>query len=268
MKKLTLILLAFVLVASACKKDEEETTEPDALNPTNKQKGFAIEYTSTTCSLCGHYGGPTLHAYAKDAPHSAVIALHVNGNHDPMADNQLSYGFSQDRPSGGGIPSFWVADQKEDMKDQSAMKNFINAHPTAIAGIDFRYNIDGGKMTVETLTKFFDAGSGDYYLSVYVLEDGIDGSSKAPTGYVQPGTSQSYPNDDYVHDFVIRAASNGNNVMGEKIITNPAKDKEISKTFTFTLDPEWKKSLYPVAVLWHYNPNGNIKYEFVNAYRK
>jgi len=268
MKKLALILFAFVLVASACKKDEETTEEPEALNPTAAQKGFAIEYTSTTCSLCGHYGGPTLHQFAKDAPHSVVIALHVNGNSDPMADNQLSYGFSNDRPSGGGIPSFWIADKKTDMKDAGAMKAYIAANSTAIAGIDIKYTKEGSNMKVETKTKFFAAGTGDYYLSVYILEDGIDGSSKAPAGYVQPGTSSSYPNDDYKHDFVIRAASLNNTVMGEKIMTNPAKGKEISKNYTIPLDATWTHKLYAVAVLWKYDANANIKYSYVNSIRK
>ncbi len=268
MKKLSIILFAFILIASACSKDdEEETPEVKALNPTSAQKGFSIEYTSTTCSLCGHYGGPTLHQFAKDAPHSVVIALHVNAS-DPMANNSLSYGFSSDRPSGGGIPSFWIADKKSDMKDAGAMKAYIAANGTAIAGIDLKYTKEGSNMKVETLTKFFSAGTGDYYLSVYILEDGIDGSSKAGTGYVQPGTSSVYPNDDYKHDFVIRAASANNNVMGEKIMTNPASGKEISKNFTIPLDAAWTHKLYAVAVLWKYDSSAPIKYSYINAMRK
>lgn len=265
MKKFSLLLLAFVLVMGACKKDEEP--EPEALNPTAAQKGFAIEYTSTTCSVCGNTGGPLIHKYAEDAPHGVVIALHVNGNSDPMANNQLSYGFHDDRPSGGGIPSFWVGDDKTALSNQDAMTDLL-ATGDAIAGIDMKYSKDGNSMKVETLTKFFKAASGDYYLSVYVLENGIDGSSTAPTGYVQPGTSNSYPNDDYKHDFVIRAASVNNNVMGEKIVTNPTANQEISKSYTITLDPSWEKTLYAVAVIWKYDMNGTLKYSYVNSIRK
>lgn len=265
MKKLSLLLLAFVLVLGACKKEEE--TDAEALNPTATQKGFAIEYTSTTCSICGSKGGPLIHKYAEDAPNSVVLALHVNGSSDPMANNQLSYGFSDDRPSGGGIPSFWVGDEKTSTNDQDAMLNLI-ATGNAIAGVDIKYTKEGDNMKVETLTKFFGAGTGDYYLSVYILENGIDGSSTAPTGYVQPGASYSYPNDDYKHDFVIRAASVGNNVMGEKIVTDPTADQEISKSYTIALDPSWEKTLYAVAVIWKYDMNGTIKYSYVNSIRK
>lgn len=268
MKKLAVLLFAFALIASGCSKDEEEEPDPvQALNPTAAQKGFCIEYTSTTCSICGSKGGPLLHKYSEDAPNSVVIALHVNGNSDPMANNQLSYGFSNDRPSGGGIPSFWVGDLKTSYSDQDAMNTLV-ASGNAIAGVDLKYNVEGGNMKVETLTKFFGTGTGDYNLSVYVLEDGIDGSSTAPAGYVQPGTSSSYPNDDYKHNFVIRAASMNNSVMGEKIITNPASGKEISNTYSIPLDPSWSSNVYAVAVIWKYDPNGTLEYSYVNAMRK
>jgi len=265
MKKLAFVFMALLIVASSCKKKDDDTVDPNALNPTASQKGFCIEYTSTTCSICGSKGGPLIHKYAKDAPNSVVVALHVNGNHDPMANNSLSYGFS-DRPSGGGIPSFWVGDTKTSTSDDNAMLDLV-ATGDAVAGVDVKYSIDGTTMTVETLTKFFSAAAGNYYLSVYVLEDGIDGSSTAPTGYVQPGASYSYPNDDYKHDFVMRAATLGN-VYGELIYTNPAKDTEVSKSYTITLDASWEKTLYAVAVLWKFDPSGTPEYSFVNAMRR
>lgn len=235
------------------------------MNPTAAQKGFSIEYTSTTCSLCGSKGGPLLHKYADDAPNGVVIALHVNGS-DPMTNNTLSYGFSSDRPSGGGIPSFWVGNDKTATSNQTAMIDLVKSGD-AVAGVDIKYSRDGNNMNVETLTKFFGAATGDYYISVYILEDGIDGSSTAPTGYVQPGASYSYPNDDYKHDFVMRAASN-NNSMGELLVSNPAADKEISKSYTIALDPTWEKTLYAVAVIWKYDMNGTMKYTYVNSIRK
>jgi len=265
MKKLSVILMALLLVFAACNKDDEEEVDPNALNPTAAQKGFSIEYTSTTCSICGSKGGPLIFKYSKDAPNSVVIALHVNGTSDPMANNALSYGFSGDRPSGGGIPSFWVGDLKTSTNDDNAMLDLV-AEGNAVAGVDVKYEISGATMTIETLTKFFAAGSGDYYLSVYVLENGIDGSSTAPTGYVQPGASYSYPNDDYKHNFVIRACSAGD-VMGELLTSSAAKDAEFTKKYTIAIDPTWKNT-YAVAVIWKYDANATIKYSYVNAMRR
>ncbi len=266
MKKLALILMAFVLIASACKKDEEETEDPNALNPTAAQKGFSLEYTATTCSICGSKGGPLIHKYASEAPNSVNLALHVNGNSDPMCNNNLSYGFS-DRPSGGGIPSFWVGDSKTTSSNEDNAMLDLVATGDAVAGVDVVYTIEGTSMKVETKTKFFSAASGDYYLSVYVLEDGVDGSSTAPAGYVQPGASYSYPNDDYKHDFIMRACTVGD-VYGELIVSNPAKDKEISKSYTITLDSEWEKTLYAVAVIWKLDASADPQHVYINAMRR
>lgn len=266
MKKLTLILVAFVLFAAACNKEDENNQDPEALAPTAAQKGFSIEYTSTTCGICGGQGEPLIHKFAKDAPNGVMIALHVNASSDSMADNSLWWDFNDDRPCGSGIPSFWVGDDHITLSDQDAVKNQL-AKGDAIAGIDIRYSKDGNNMKVETLTKFFAAGTGDYYLSVYILEDGIDGSSKAPAGYKQAGASYSHPNDDYKHDYVMRAAS-GNNIKGEKLVSNPAAGKEISKSYTIPLKSNWKQKLYAVAVLWKYNPGGNTEYTYVNSIRK
>ena len=266
MKNLSLILVAFMLVFAACKKDKTGEEDPDALAPTAAQKGFSIEYTSTTCGICGNQGFTLSHQFAKDAPQGVMITLHVNSNSDKMANNTLSYGFNDDRPVQGGIPKFYVGDKKILPSETNAMKDLIS-QGDAVAGIDIKYEKDGSNMKVETLTKFFKAATGDYYLSVYILEDGIDGSSKAPQGYVQAGGKYSHPNDDYKHDFVIRASSMNNNVMGEKIVSNPAQDAEISKSYTIPLDASWK-DVYAVAVLWKYDASGNIKYKYVNSINK
>ena len=266
MKKLSLFLFSFLLVFAACKKDDKQEEDPNALAPTATQKGFAIEYTSITCGICGATGGPLIHKFSDEAPNGVVIALHVNSS-DAMTNNTLAYGFNDDRPVEGGIPKFYVGDNKITTDANSnAMKDLL-AQGDAVAGLDIKYEKDGSSMKVETLTKFFAAASGDYYLSVYILEDGIDGSTKAPQGYVQTGGTYSHPNDDYKHDFVIRASSANNNVMGEKLTSNPAKDSEFSKSYTIPLDASWK-DVYAVAVLWKYEPNGQIKYKYVNSIRR
>jgi hypothetical protein len=263
MNKLGFILLAFVLVFAACKKDEEENK--DELQPTAKQKGFSIEWTSITCSICGASGGPLIHKYQKDAPNSVNIALHVNSSDAMKIENNIYFGFSGDRPSGGGIPSFWVGDEKVSTSGSDNKMIDLVKSGDAIAGIDYTYEKSGNTFTVTTKTKFFSAGTGEYTMSIFLLEDGIDGSSTAATGYKQAGASYSYPNDDYKHDFVMRAALQ--NVMGDVIATNPTSGKEIDKTFKITSKSEWKK-VYPVVVLWKHDPNATIKYSFVNAMRK
>ncbi len=264
MKKLLFILMAFALVASACTKTDDDDDGGDdggssGLNPTAAQKGFAINYTATWCGHCGDWGAPLIHTYADDAPKGVAICAHSG---DPMS-NSLFASFKADRTTGGGIPSFWVGDQKTTNK--SAMANLI-ATGNAVAGVDYTYSVSGGVMTVKTSVKFFAAGSGDYYLSVLVLEDGIDGSSSAGQ-YKQSGTSNSYPNDDYHHDFVLRASSVNGNAYGEKIASSPAKDKTINKEYKISVDASWKNP-YAVALIWKKESGAVPQYKFINSLKK
>lgn len=256
MKKLTLILLAFVLVASACKKEEEE--EENKLDPTSQMRGFAINYTATWCGPCGNWGAPRIHQYAHDAPHGAVITAHASG--DPMHVAHLYSSFSSARETGGGIPSFWVADSKG--TSDGDMKSYIAAHGTAKAGVDMSFEKEGNKMTVKTMTKFFSPTPGEYYLSVLILENGIDGSTSAGA-YKQSGVANP---DTYKHDYVLRASSIDLSAHGEMIASSPSDGKTIEKTYTFTIDPSWKK-VYPVAIIWRKEAGSKPEYKFVNSYK-
>jgi hypothetical protein len=258
MKKLLLAFLAFGLVFSACKKDDDAGDA--GLSPSQTQNGFAINYTATWCGHCGDWGAPLIHDYADAAPNGVAICAH--GSNDPM-NNSLYSSFSSDRTTGGGIPSFWVGDEKT--TSGGAMTALLGQ--AATAGVDYDYSVEGTTMTVNTKTKFFAAGTGQYYLSVLVLEDGIDGSSSAGS-YAQGGTSNSYPNDDYKHDFVLRAAATSGNAYGELISTDPAKDSEVDKTYTITLDATWKNP-YAVCIIWKYDASsGAPEFKYINALKK
>ena len=258
MRKLLLLLAVVGLLFTACKKKDGDGDE-NSLNPTATQNGFAINYTATWCGHCGDWGAPLIHDYATDAPNGVAICAHASG--DPM-NNQLYSSFTADRTTGGGIPSFWVGDTKTN--DGGAMKGLLNqASP---CGVDYKYSIADGVMTIDTKTKFFSAAQGDYYLSVLVLEDGINGNSTAGQ-YKQGGTSNSYPNDDYHHDFVLRASSVTGNAYGALIAQNPAVDFEIEKSYTINVDGSWVNP-YAVCIIWELDPSGTPQYKFVNSLKK
>jgi thiol-disulfide isomerase/thioredoxin len=259
MTKLSIFVLAFVLMVSACKKDDEVV---DSLAPTSTQNGFAVEFTATWCGPCGDWGAPLIHKFGEEAPKGAVISCHASG--DPMYDAALYGSFTADRTTGGGIPSFWVANEKT--TNSSAMTNLI-ATGTAKAGVDYSYEVSGTSMTVKTRTKFFSPDAGEYYISVLVLEDGINGNSTAGE-YKQNGTTNSYPNDDFHHSYVLRASSVVGNAYGSLLVSNPASSAEIDKDFTITLDASWKNT-YPVVIIWKYNAAASApQYEYINSLKK
>ncbi|MFW6224119.1 MAG: Omp28-related outer membrane protein, partial [Bacteroidota bacterium] len=121
--------------------------------------------------------------------------------------------------------------------------------------------IEGNTMSIRTRTKFFQPGQGDYHLSVFVLEDGIDGSDGAPQGYEQTGGG-----NDYTHNCVWRASATSE-IMGELIATDPAADSKVNKNYTVQLDPKWK-DVYPVAVIWKHDDQASVKFKYVNSIRK
>ncbi len=261
MKKLTLILLAFVLIASACEKTEDDDGGDDntsSLNPTATQLGFAINYTATWCGPCGNWGAPRVHKYAEDAPKGAVMTAHASG--DPMHNSALYGSLSGDRPTGGGIPSFWVGD-KSSAGDGDMVA--LLASGNAKAGVDISFEKSGNTMTVKTKTKFFSPDAGEYYLSVLVLEDGIDGSSSSGN-YSQNGVADPAT---YKHDFVLRASSITGNAYGELIKSNPGDGFTVEKTYTISLDASWVDT-YPVAIVWKKTTSGSPSYMYINAMKK
>ena len=130
---------------------------------------------------------------------------------------------------------------------------------TAVAAVTFANEKVGDKMNVNTMVKFFSGTSGDYYLSVYLLESGMDGSASAGN-YAQNGTSDPI----YKHDFVLRTAATPNNAYGEKIATGTiSAGTVVKKSYSITIDPSWNQNVYVAAVLWKLN---GTMYEYVNAW--
>ncbi len=259
MKKALLLAAAVMLIFSACKKDEENNTETE-LTPTAAQKGFILEWTSITCGICGSSGGPALDKFSQDGPKGAMIALHVNSSDSMKVPNNVYWAFSEDRPTGGGIPAFYAGDTKTSYSDDQAVITQINSG-NAVAGVAIDYEIDGNTMSIRTRTKFFQPAQGDYRLSVFVLEDGIDGSDGAPQGYDQAGGGS-----DYTHNCVWRASATSE-IMGELIATDPVADSKVNKNYSVQLDPEWN-DVYPVAVIWKHDDQASVKYSYVNSIRK
>lgn len=259
MKKIYFLFISIALIAISCTKTEiiYPTIEP-LLEPKREQWGLAINYTATWCGPCGSWGAPRIHEL-NNMGKVVTITNHASG--DPMYNQALYSGMSADRPTGGGIPSFWIGNTKS--SNVSTMTSFLAQIP--IAGIDMKTNRVENEIHVAAQVKFFEQGTGDYFLSFYMLESGIDGSATAGA-YRQNGTSD--PN--YKHDYVIRK-SHTTQVYGEQVVTDPAKDHVINRKFSMTVDANWTQEVYIVAALWKYNPDGNPSnniphYEFINGF--
>ena len=253
MKKISLLVLVLVFAIISCKKENDEIDDtPKQITINKEQVGFILEYTATWCGPCGNWGAPTMHEIV-NAGNVVGITVHASG--DPMYNQGLYNSFDSGREVGGGIPSFWIGDVKG--YNTQTMTSLLAETPEAAIGME--KSIEGNIMTVKLRTEFYEAGLGDYYLSVLVLESGIDGSSSAGE-YDQNGTSDI----DYKHNFVLRATATESNVWGEHIGSNPPVGASIEKEYTIQLDASWTNEVYPVAILWK-RPEGNTFYEYINA---
>ena len=255
-KNIYLILLLFLVVACS-EKNEEVVEKIDFFD----QWALIVNYTAASCYNCGAWGAPLVHELEKQ---DRVVAICAQSLSDPMY-TPIMLSFKKDRESGGEIPAFWVGDVKT--VDEESTRNAVNSiktkHPAA--GLEISYNIIDTSMNVIIKTTFSVASEGVFYLSVFLLEDGIDGSYFSGM-YRQIGTLHSYPNDDFTHDFVLRSSSIGSEAYGEKIIEQPAKDEVISSEYVFSIKAYPKENIYPVAVLWEYIPDGGKPYyKYVNA---
>lgn len=255
MKKFLLLILGLSFIAISCNKDEESEDPADQpLTPKQEQWGFALNYTATWCGPCGDWGAPKIHELYEVGN---VIAITAHSSNDPMYNSSLYGSFNSERPTGGGIPSFWIGDNKT--TSVNSMTALLDKTP--IAGIAIESTIIESIMTVKTKTKFFEAGSGKYFLSVLILEDGIDGSSSAGQ-YTQNGVANP---TTYKHDFVLRASSISNNSYGEEIVVSPEIGAIIDKEYEITLNPAWDQNVYAVAILWNVDLTSSPNYKFVNA---
>ncbi|HRY98587.1 MAG TPA: Omp28-related outer membrane protein [Bacteroidales bacterium] len=274
MKRLFLFLVPLAFLAS-CNSDSDTPvevqgcTDPNALNynpyanvddgscvtPLQKQGAFAINYTATWCGPCGNWGAPRIHEMA--AAGSPVVAITAHASGDPMHNSVLYGSFSSCRPTGGGIPSFWVGDIDDGMpSDVTAM--LLQTPP---AGLEFIAARDGNNMNVAVRSLFFQNVTGEYYLSVYLLEDGIDGSASAGE-YAQNGVANP---DTYKHDYVLRAAATPNSAYGEMIASGSiAAGSKFDKTYSIPVDATWN-DVYVAVCLW--KKDGSF-YSFVNSLKK
>ncbi len=255
--KIGYLVLLLLLVYACSKKDQEVVESIDFFG----QWALVINYTAASCYNCGAWGAPLVHDLEES---DNVVAICVHSLSDPMY-TPIMLSFKKDRESGGEIPVFWVGDVKT--LDEENTRNVVNSmktkHPAA--GLEISHSILDTTMHVSVKSTFSVAGTGVFYLSVFLLEDGIDGSYS--TGfYRQIGTLHSYPNDDFTHDFVLRCSSTGSEAYGEKIIEQPAKDQVILNEYAFSIKAYSKENVYPVAVLWEYNQEGaKPHYKFINA---
>lgn len=257
MKKLIILLvLPMLMLTLSCDKDKDKPTGPEALQV---QRGAIFKQTGTWCGACPSAAATFTTLFGQYGDDFIGIANH-GANGDPMENSPVFSSFRSDRNS-SGFPGLFI----DGLITQSEASNEIASwlSKTCTAGVDFINELSGDTMLVDAQVKFFESLTGQYYLSVFVLENGIDGGPDAGA-YAQTSGSAGY-----THDHVMRTVQTMTDFYGEYITMDPTAEVVIDKSYKINLDPSWvKENLYVAAVVWRYDPSGSPRFQYVNAIQK
>lgn len=250
MKNILLGLVVLFFLGASCEDPIDppivQPTPWDNLNPGTSQWGLVINYTADWCGPCGNWGVPLLNdcvALTK------VVGIVVKASGDQEYNAIMYNGFSNDRTTGGGIPAFWMGDDKT--TNLSAMETLKARTPKA--AIAMKHEIVGDSMiiysSINTLTGFDNAG--EYHLGVVVQEDGLQ--------YPQAGITD--PN--YKHKYISRRAHKDLTYGDVVTLTTGVKN---NFRHAIKLESAWvKANCYASVVL--YKKEGTTKpvYKYINA---
>ncbi len=253
MKNILLGLVVLFFLGASCEDPIDppivQPTPWDNLNPGTSQWGLVINYTSYTCGFCGSWGVPLMNSCINL---TKVVGIAVKTSSDPQYNALIYSGFSNERTTGGGIPAFWVADEKTTSSSTLGAMQTLKAR-TPKAAIAMKHEIVGDSMiiysSINTLTGFDNAG--EYHLGVVVQEDGLQ--------YSQNGISDP----DYKHNYVSRRAHKDLTYGDVVTLTTGVKN---NFRHAIKLESAWvKANCYASVVL--YKKEGTTKpvYKYINA---
>ena len=225
------------------KKDDGSCTSPEAA-----KKSLIFKNTATWCPDCGDWGA----SYSTDIMNAnsdcQVIALHGDMEFENSVGNNLI-----DALPSSGWPHFFAG--TEDVSNSYYQLNLaVNAElgKAVEVAMAMEKTTSGSTMNVKVQSQWLGSIDGEYFLAVYVLEDGqvaeqqIDGAPSDP---------------NFVHKNVLRAEAY-NSPFGVPVTING--DGNLLE-FNIDLNSSWvAANCYPVAVMWKKNGSS---YDFVNFVR-
>lgn len=240
------LLFLFVLIS---------TFQIQAQEVPEVQKSLITKVTATWCSNCGSWGWELFENLVEDNSEKAlVIANHYSGDlnnptSDAIADNfnvnsqpRFILNDTDQNASNGNI-----ATKRTEIKDQ-VDNNFLLS-PLSNAGLEA--TLDGNMLSVITKTRFFQPTMGEYYVGVYVIENGVI-------------NFQSNQGMNAVHKNVLRAGMS-TSPFGELIMNGSiGMGMEFNHNFSMTLEDSWNvDSLEIATIVWKKNED---TYEFINTH--
>jgi hypothetical protein len=289
-----IFLLSFIF--SACEDTVKPPVTETVLIVENVQRGLLVYNGSTNTTASGSLANPvfdqiiaqknsnliTANLQLKTLSYLIPLYFKSSTNDTPFIAPFITEFFhSVSGPDTTAVPTFWMNN------------SYIGNASTTANDINFQYNksitgttplvgvaatakpLANNNIEIKLKAKAFDNLTGDYHLSVLVIEKAVDG--------YQAGATNSY----VTHKQVIRGSAVQNAIgipiafSSNPLLSNPAKNSEIAKTLNFQFEATRQsvRDNYPSLIYWDYlqentgvivsvwkkTANPSKPFEFVNA---
>jgi hypothetical protein len=231
MKKFLLLFVFIGFGMSGFAQDVEEV-----------QKSLVTKRTATWCPFCGQWGWELFEGIIEDNDDKAVyMAAHFGGS---MLENPTSLALVGNL-GGAGQPRFFFNNEFISASSSSvgaARTTFQNkiddAYATSpIANTGLEATIEDDMLTVKSKVRFFQEANGEFYLGIYVVEDGVE-------------AYQAGINSVVAHKNILREAFTADQ-FGELLDNGTiAADTEFDNTYNLSIPDYNAEEVEIVAVIW------------------
>ena len=219
-----------------------------------KQKIVVTKISATWCPICGGSAWDNFKSLIEKHPNDATyMVAHISSSSKLYSPTAKEY--ASNLPEVFGQPLFYANKEKYSTGSlissvESKMAEVQNQPPIAGAGITATF--DNNNLHVKAKVKFFQATEGDYYLSLFVVENGVI-------------EDQASRGNNVSHAKVLRTAVTSN-TFGEAIASGSINSgKEINTNASIPLDASWNTDKLEVAaILW--KAEGNNGFTYINSH--
>lgn len=266
MKKTLFLFTLVVIGIASCKKDEDAmvpSTEEERqiqsiefVPSTFTQKLLLEMYSTTGCATCPDAEQKYRNYAANNPDRMYGVCVHNSDAMDHPQFDVLDNLFNVDVYSSGSFNRMPFSNEVVLPKTQWS-NNIVNTclNRTASCGLKINSSYSGNNASVTVTAGFNTALSGDYHLTVYLIEDSVSGTG---TGYNQSNyynnisSSIFYqmgnPIVGYQHDFVLRKVLTSS--LGEIIPqTSIKRNGMFSKNISFSISGYDHSQLYIIAFI-------------------
>lgn len=263
---LTVAILAATLIIG-CKdeptKPEKKSENSSAIEIKKQNVGLYAKLTATWCGPCGGWGW-TLNDEILDALGDDAILTSFYGSASSKLQNGTAIQFTSDFGE-GSFPGFTFNGIVQTVSTVGGGVNTVQTKANVITesekfknapveiGLGGKLTWEGDKLTLKYAVKPFKDQTGDFYVGVYIAEDGVMEEQANQNGIV-------------AHHHVLRDRIT-NPVYGNKFEGSlKANIQTDLDEITYDIDSSWEKGKIEVfGVIWKKSIGGG--YEFVNAAR-